>query len=475
MESQSLNNAAEILTPTQISSYLLATRMNASDIDLLTSKVFASAVNQDGLKNVSMRRLRTICSAVNAGNDIWEEDNKYHFLADPNITDECLLALMIKFVDSPKFEVLKSQQLSEDQVRVVTASVNAAISQGKSPSTVEWMINPNLTSGDLLQISTVMEIIPMSAIDVVIEYADLAEFKNAGYEPIGLVEDTDISYLVSAYDKIPAVYGTFAWNTVFTPRTCRVPGFCVGFFKAIEMGVPQLFTDNVDFPELAVELFNWTKEGFTDASTVLWNIQRSGSDSELDLFDPVKVLAAYRKFRVAAGKAGLPTPAGLYTYHNIQLIEELSVAYCKHLLRPMDFLSYLTMEAVDKLLQDSAEGKAASLKSAQIGVTPDHQYKHFSFSYSECDFSGWDAAQVHSIKSIIERILVLQNYPCTSDTPVIDVSTDFIYNYTVPKHIDSELETELSLSPEDFSGRAILISVIHQNLEDLVPRIKIYY
>ncbi len=475
MESQSSTNVAEILTPAQISSYLLATKMDADTIDLLDSNVFCSAVNPHGLKEISMRRLRTICSAVNAGNDIWEEDNKYHFLADPDIQDEYLLALMIKFVNSPKFKVLASQQLSSEQLQSITANMNAAIAQGKSPASIEWMINPRLTPGDLFQISTIMELVPNSAIDVVIEYADLKEFKEAGYEPLHVVDVTDISYLVAAYDQIPTVYGKFAWNTVFTPITCRVPGFCVGFFKAIEMGVPQLFTDNISFPELAVELFNWAQEGFTDAPVILWNIQRTRTESENDFFDPVDVLAAYRRFRVEAGKKGLPIPDHLYTYHNIQLIDMLSVAYCKRLLTPVDFMSYLTIDTVEALLQSASCGKPARLKSNQVSVIKDRQYKHFSFSYADCNFSGWDPAQLRNLKSIIERILVLQNYPYELDTPAISVRTDFIYNYAVPKHVDPELETEISLAPEDFSGRAILISVVHKNPKDPVPEITIYY
>lgn len=468
------NFARETLTPEQISAYLSAARMDPQDIALLEKYVFWSKENPGGLKHTSLYRLRAICKAVNADHDIWEESDQFHFLADPAYEDDCLLALLYLFANSPKAEVLKSGGIPLENVCEIYKIAKRAAEQGKNPKSYDWLLRPGFSAKDISLLGTIAEKYPACAIETVVEYADLEEFKEAGFGESEEQEDSIVQSVLAAYNSVSKSYAGFLWETIFTPRTCRTPGFCVGFFEAIDRGMPHIFTQNLAFPELAVEMFEWAKCGYTDAALVLCDLQKNSAPKEFELFDPVPILAAYRRFRNRADKAKLPTPAGLYQYHNIQLIDELSAAYCKHLLKPTDLLSYRTLEEVEKLLNQAANGKPGRLDAKQLGQIWDYQYKRFCFSYADCDFSGWDARQQRTLKAIVERAVVLQNYPLTDSTPEIKVKTQSICSYSVPPRLDPELEAELSLAPEDFCGKAVLISVMHKQSHDPVPEITIY-
>lgn len=467
----------QILSGSQITSYLLAVQLDAEAVDHLDSKVFKSAVNPDGIESISMRRLKTICTVIQQGHLVWEPDDKYHFLVDSKYTDDYLLSLMIRFVNTPVFEVLSTQNFTEAQTHMMSFIVGSTIALGKSPMSVSWVIDPRLTDREMVQLFETTRMFMDSAIGFIMQYADINEFKIPLFDLSGDLSPFDC--LCNAYLALPRAFLNYPLSSVFTSYTCSVPGFCVGFFKAVSNGFSQIFTDNLDNPELAVELYNWSEAGFSDATLVLLKIQQLNEDlikkDSVEVIDAPKLLAAYRRFRVKAAKRKLPTPAGLYQYHSIPLIDALAEAYSKGLLTAMDFMSFITLSDVEEMLEASKVGHRKRASSNQVKSVMDYQLKHFEFDFSKCAFVDWEPSQISRLQIVIKRLTVLQNYPLTENTPSIRVYTRHIWDYKAATKLNPNLEAEITLPAEEFGGMAILVAVRLPSTDAKVPDITIYY
>lgn len=446
-------------------------------MDQLDSKVFKSAVNPDGMETISVRRLRAICTAIQRGHSVWEPEDIYHFLVDPKFSDDYLLSLMIKFVGTPIFDALKNQTFDESQTRMLSFIMGNIVALGKSPMSVAWLVDSRIREDEMIKMFEINRMFADSAMGTILQSPYIDEFKVAPFDSTGALSPFEC--LCNAYTSLPRAYMNYPLSSVFTTLTCSVPGFCVGFFKSVQGGFSQIFMDNLAYPELAVELYNWVEAGLDDANMVLFKIQQINEDllkrDSSEVIDPPKLLAAYRRFRVKAAKRKLPTPAGLYQYHDIQLIDALGEAYSKGLLTATDFMSFITLSDVNQILEANKAGQRKRAGSNQVKPVMDYQIKRFDFDFSKCAFVAWEPSQITRLQVVVKRLTVLQNYPLTDETPPIPVYTKHIWDYKAAEKLNPNLEAEVTLPAEEFGGMAVLISVRLPKSDAKVPDITIYY